>query len=313
MERLYFDNNLRFGLGKLPDQWGFFAFETEAGALAFSYCGNLHRRLGELYLKKDEDRAIEELFSRAKWISYQEHKEPIQALLDYKIALQSPNPAVIHSFQNWENYCYLALDATGMPFIAITEHTNDQRFYIGPFRSRFFLSDVLDSYCRILKLPYCPPGEPPCEKLEQKLCKGYCQMLSESGLPYKELHKLQALLKEAFAHPDNGVLDLVSKERSRYFDDLEFDKADLLDDEIRLLKKYRDWLNFLYICKDLQFTIEGIEVEAGQIKSAKFGKALYHFPVDHTEYRENEALALNKNVVDECRIVYDFYIKKHRG
>jgi hypothetical protein len=98
----------------------------------------------------------------------------------------------------------------------------------------------------------------------------------------------------------------VQSERENYFNNLEFAKADLLDDELNLLGAYRDWLNFLYVAKTLCFQNETYDIEAGQLKSAMVNGKTYHFPIDNPGYRDNETLALPLAAADEMKIIYDY-------
>ncbi len=208
----------------------------------------------------------------------------------------------------------MAFDALRFPFVTVVEHTNDDWFYIGPFRSRFFLADVIDTLSRILKLPYCETSAYPCEKFDRDACRGWCLSLAPAQESKSEhsLEKLDDLLKEAYLHPQNGILEMVKKTRDEYFDDLEFTKAALLDDEIKLLATYRDWLMFLYTAKELEFESEDFSVKAGKLIQCRYQNKEYHFPADRTEFRANEALALNMDAVDESRIIYDYLKKREK-
>ncbi|HCM14554.1 MAG TPA: hypothetical protein DHW79_01160 [Candidatus Cloacimonas sp.] len=180
--------------------------------------------------------------------------------------------------------------------------------YLGPFRSRFMLVDLIDSLSRILKLPYCETGVYPCDKFDRGVCRGWCLALatSQESKHEHDLEKLDALLKEAYLHPNNGIYEMVQKQREAYFEELEFAKADLLDDELRLLQSYREWLNFLYVAKNLQYSSKLYEIESGQLKSARINGKNHHFVIDKPMYRENESLALPLAGMDEMKIIYDY-------
>lgn len=288
----------------LPDSWGVFAFHRGEECLLFCKSGNIRFKLKSLFQRKDSDKAISELFLESDSLSYKVDERPIMALIREKIYLQKHQPTFQHRHLPWKEYSYLALDAHQFPFVTIKDDTNGNWDYIGPFRSRFFLSDVMDTYGRILKIPYCETDTFPCDRKDRAICNAYCLQSDNES----EAHsKLSSLLKEAYIHPKNGILELVKSERDRYFDDLEFDKVDLLSDEIDLLKKYRDWLSFLYVAKNLDFETESLKVESCQISKVKLHGREYQFPIQNIEYRPNEALALNKDIVDECRIVYTHY------
>ena len=101
---------------------------------------------------------------------------------------------------------------------------------------------------------------------------------------------------------------MVQQQREIYYNDLEFIKAALLDDEIALLAQYRDWLNYLYVAKKMDYEDENLIVHKGKIVMCRIEGKEYHFPPAQTEFRANEALALNLDNVDESRIIYDFLV-----
>lgn len=307
MEKIELSSGFEKILEGMPDSWGVFAFYKGKDCLLYSKSGNLRYRLNGMYQRKDSDTALCELFLEADSISFKVCEQPIMALLREKVFLQKHTPLLQHQHQGWKSYAYLAIDPKRFPFVSVKDDTNDSWQYLGPFRSRFFLSDVMDTVGRILKLPFCQSESFPCERLDNDICKGYCIIKEKAEMEEDAPDKLSNLLKEAYLHPLNGILELVKKERDRYFDNLEFDKVDLLQDEFDLLKKYRDWLSFLYIIKEISFENEMIKVVSGQIVEYHFEGKSHKFPLNIPQYRPNEALALNKDIVDECRIVYLYH------
>lgn len=291
--------------------WVFFCFMQGGKPLWCGYTPNLAQRLSFIRKKTEDNPLYKQMCEEADTLKYEVHAQAIDALIRYKVYVQKQHPVFQQAINPSADYVYLAFGAHRFPFLSMQSFTNDDWTYLGPWRSRFFLVEVMDSLSRILKIPYCETGTFPCEKLEKEICKGYCLALEESfaKADIPDLAKLEKLLEEAYLHPNNGILEMVTKERDRYFDDLEFIKADLLNDEIDNLKKYRDWLNFLYVSKALAFETETFSVEGGLISSCELDGTRYHFPRVATEYRENERLALNLLDVDEARIVYDYHLK----
>ncbi|MDY0151789.1 MAG: hypothetical protein RBS43_05905 [Candidatus Cloacimonas sp.] len=311
MSKLFFDKCIRNQFDTLPSGWAFYALLSDAGYLYAGYTAKLSRKLNFFQNKAEEGGLYGEMWAKAISVEYTIHPLGLDALIHFKAFQAVHVPAYQHRLLPWENYAYLALDANRYPFITVVEHTNDDWQYLGPFRSRFFLADVLDTLSRILKIPYCETGSYPCDKFDKDICRGWCLSLAtaqESGAE-DGLEKLDALLKEAYLHPENGILELVQKQRDSYFNDLEFTKAALLDDEIALLAMYRDWLNFLYVAKQLEFETDSVRVEGGRIVWCRYKNREYQFPVSATAFRANESLALNLEAVDESRIIYDFKVK----
>ena len=295
-------------LKSLPQGWVFYALKS---GTEYLYAGISKRAGKELYgywLSSREDRLWAELFEQAQKLKYCPMPEAISALAKLKSFVMDHHPLYQHRIYPWADYVYLALDSHRFPFVGTQQFSNDDWQYIGPFRSRFFLVDLLDSLSRIVKLPFCETGTFPCDKFDKGICRGWCLALSTSAeTPLEQdLDKLDALLKESFMHPNNGILEMVQKQRDAYFEALEFAKADLLDDEIRLLSDYREYLNFLYVIKDLSWESDEIRIEQGQLAQATVNGKTYDFPIDRSEYRANEKLAIPLSITDEMKIIYDY-------
>ena len=315
------DKKLDFADDIFPKAWVFYRLRSDSAVLYTGYCARLSAKMRQFMAQTQDDPLISELISKSKYLDYEVQDSALAALARYKINLQHEAPEYQFRIHPFRYYVYLALDAYRFPFISIQETTNDDWQYLGPWRSRFFLVDTIDSLCRILKLPYCETGTYPCYKLDEGLCRGWCMNLVEAPQEPAEDHeakaaeapatehsleKLETLLKETFMHPNNGIYEMVQKEREAYFEDLEFAKADLLDDELWLLGKYRDWLNFLFVAKNLEYSDAIYEIRGGQLISATYEGKNYHFTSDNPPYRENEALALPLNKVDEMKVIYDY-------
>ena len=295
-------------LKELPAGWVFFALKAEDGYLYAGISNRLQARISSFLQKADDDSLFDAMISESSHLEYLVVPDSFTALVHLKCFTQAHAPRYQYRITPYSDYVYLALDAQSFPFVSLQNHTNDDMQYIGPFRSRFMLADVVDSVSRILKLPYCETGTYPCEKFDRDICRGWCLALAPAAESedVQDLAKLDTLLKEAFVHPNNGILELIQKQRDEYFNDLEFTKADLLDDEIRLLTKYRDWLNFLYVAKDLGYESEELSIQHGQIVRVIYEGREFHFPCDNPEYRDDELLACPLAAVDEMNIVYNF-------
>ncbi|NLK49991.1 MAG: hypothetical protein GX294_05020 [Candidatus Cloacimonetes bacterium] len=297
----------------IPSGWSLIALKRDDEVLHLGYAGNVKRRINYLLQMADEDGSVGELMDACTQMQVWQYESALDTLVAYKVGLQNLNPSLQSNFRPWKDYAYLALNSQVFPFLKIAEDTNDDWLYVGPFRDRFFLVDVMDTVARILRLPSCETTDWPCEKLDEGLCAGYCRSLDAAHEEEEySLAKLDSLLKESFMRAENGILELLLGERNRYFDDLEFERADLLDDQTELLEKYRDWLIFLYSARHLSWEEDGLQVEDGRLRRVRFEGNDYLFAKDSTVYRPNEALALNLDSVDESRILYEYYQKKNK-
>ncbi len=298
-------------LSKVSEESGLLSFFSGRTLLYVTEAINLKHKLKALWLIKDEDLTVGELFNNSNKLEIKETKSALSALLQVKTILEKEKPEYYRSLNFWKDYVYLAINPAEFPFVKISEYTEEEWFYIGPFRSRFFLVDIMELMSKLLKIPFCETQTSPCEKMDDGRCRGWCLLIkseldkeAEENSGQTQLQKLDALLKEAFVHPDNGLLELVQNEKEKYDRDLEFSKAELLKPEIELLKRYKDWLIFLYKIKNLNYVTDTISVKNGQIVRYKDDGKEHLCPYIKIDYRPNELLAVNKNLVDEARILY---------
>lgn len=308
MISLKIGKNFEIKMNALPSGWVFYTLARDSALLYAGYTASLSTKLQSFKLRAEEDPLLHEFCQSTTVLQYQSCDTGIAALAAFKLQMQRVLPEYQQRIHPWATYVYLAIDARRFPFVSIQESTNEEWQYLGPFRSRYMLVDLIDSLSRILKLPFCETGSYPCDKFERDVCRGWCLALAttQESKHEHDLLKLDALLKEAFMHPNNGIYEMVQKQREAYFDDLEFAKADLLDDELRLLQSYRDWLNFLYVAKELSFQNETYEIAVGQLKMAVIEGKTHNFTIDNPDYRANEILALPLATVDEMKIIYDY-------
>ncbi|TDF73832.1 hypothetical protein [Candidatus Syntrophosphaera thermopropionivorans] len=300
---------------KLPSGWVFFCFKKEDLALWCGFTPNISQRLHNISRKAEQDESFRTASLAAEYIEIEPYSRSVDVLFHYKVFVQEYNPPFQDVTAPWKEYVYLALDAYHFPFVSIQSDTNGDWTYAGPWRSRFFLMDIMDSISRILKLPFCETSYYPCDKLDKGICRGYCEALDEEGEveDVEELNKLESLLWEAYLHPDNSILEMLTKEKEKYFNELEFEKEDLIASEVENFAKYRDWLKFLYLTKTLSYQTEDFGVENGLLNWCKFKDKIYKFPVEPINYRPNERLAINLNKTDEARLLYEYYIQNYKG
>lgn len=310
MKRILLDQIDNQFLSNLPEENGVICFWKGSELLYSTFTVNLRYTLRLLFARQEEDENIKDLLSQAELLEIEETNSGLDALMR-DIQLKSRQEVTFSQrIQLWKNYVYLAINPAEFPFVKIAEYSDEDWFYIGPFRSRFFLADVIELMQKLLKLPFCEVKEGPCEKAGEEMCREWCSLIKvelnrrEEEAKHPNLEKLDALLKEAYVHPDNKLIDLISREKQKYDNKLEFTKGDFLNSDLKLLTRYREWLIFLYQIKNLNKVTENVVIKGGQLIRFKIGTQLYEKPYIHVKYRPNEILALNKNLLDEARILY---------
>jgi excinuclease UvrABC nuclease subunit len=311
MEKLSLEQADNQWLNKVTEESGIIRFYAGEDLLYVREAVNLKKVMAGLKSQAENDITVAELFKKADGLSLEETETALEALLKTKAGLEKDKPEFNLSINTWKNYVYLAINPAEFPFVKISEYTEEDWFYLGPFRSRFFLVDMMELVQKLIKLPFCEVKSGPCEKLDNNLCRGWCELVMAEAKEAQEdfhshphLEKLDALLKEAYVHPDNGMLEMFEREKEKYDVNLQFAKADLLKPQIELLRHYKEWLIFLYKIKNLNVVTDKITVRNGQLIHYKIDGQEFDNPFLEIDYRQNEILALNKNLLDEARILY---------
>jgi excinuclease UvrABC nuclease subunit len=187
--------------------------------------------------------------------------------------------------------------------LSVKENTQADLLYLGPFRSRFLVSDVLSVLHKYLNLPICPDNPKLCELRDTKFCLSTCT----TG----ELDNLNELINKYYLSTNNDLADLLLAKYEEYHNDLQFLKAEEVKVEAKVILKYYKFLDFLNKTKGLNTTLEvenrvyfvedGLLAEVSGTDSIDFRNINRKIP-----YRENELLAVNKNQLDERWIVFNF-------
>lgn len=310
MESIIISNLTDSYLADLPRAWAVVVFRSEGLAQYALITGDLRQRLKSILSKETDSNVYSEMLTICDEINWQQYEKPLDALIAYKTILTIDKPIQQQALFAQRDYVYLALNAQTFPFIKIADYTIENWNYVGPFRSRFVLADFIDSVSRILMLPNCETGTFPCEKFDLGTCRGWCLNLApeaESDTA-RDIAKLEKLLFESYMTPTDTIIDMLKTEHDKYFDDLEFEKAELFSDAIKLHEFYKDWLEFLIEARRIDYRDDRINVQSGQLKAYHDGKDWIDLHCQELSFNPNEFLALDKSLADEARILYN-YIK----
>lgn len=299
--KILLDNEL--AIQQLPESKATFYFTDGNNVIFAGLTSNLFVRINSLYEQRNNDDKIKELWKKAEDLVFDLRLSDIDSLVWYKSLVRSFTPYFNDYINLWENYTYLAIDWTRAPYLSIKENTQSDKYYIGPFRSRFFISDILSIFNKYLKLPICPDNPENCDLRDSNFCLSNCTKGKQD--------ELRQLIHTYYLSSNNDLADRLLEKYQTYHNNLEFIKAEEVKIETKLLLKYYKFLNFLNNTKDLTRTFEyenrvyfiedGLLAEVSGKDSIDFRSINRKIP-----YRENELLAVNKNQLDERWIVYKF-------
>ena len=296
-------------LQKLPEVRATFYFTDGESVLYAGLTSNLYARITRLAEQREENEKINELWQKAKDISYDLRLTDMDSLVWYKSLLKSFTPFYNDFITIWDNYSYLAIDLDKPPYLSIKENTQTDALYIGAFRSRFFLSDVISIFNKYIKLPICPDNFEKCPLIDSEDCLSFC---TKGDLP-----KLKELVYNYYLSSNNNLADILTLRYNNYQDELEFIKAEEVKVEAGIILKYYKFLNFLSKTKSLNQILE-IDDRVYFIEDGLLAEVSGEGCLDFRElnkkvpYRANEMLAVNKNQLDERWIVFNFLEDKRK-
>ncbi len=292
---------------KIPSETGVFILSDDSKILYTSTTTNLDKSIKQLFKVAKDDKNIFQLISQTSEIAFEEHSSIFSALVHQKKVENSSHPEFNSIIKPFKKYVYLGINFNEPPYIKVVDDTQQNRFYIGPFKDRFFLFDLLDAMAELFQFPLCPDEKPyPCERYKNDKCPGWC--IKDKHETYK-----QAILK--YIIPTEELISSKQKEYEELFDDLQFEKAENLKDKIKLIEKYTEYLKFFKITKNLNLEFNENNrtylIKDGRLNGIVKDTKKDDFPLVSVEFRENELLAFNKDQLAERWIVYK-YLKNSR-
>ncbi len=291
-------------LNQIPEKKGYLLLSENDKIVAAVPSFNLQKTVA-FFFQNEHPQHIQMQIDDLDDYNFVSLENPLDILINLKIIKQDNIQTIINNFPGPSmDYVYLALDFNNYPFVKITEDTQENKTYLGPFPSRFILGDVIYTFGELKQLPVCEEEINPCSRFKAGKCPAYCVKNSPADL-----------LKEYYLKVNDSILQETMKTFQSYYDDLEFTKADFTQKQINLLDKYYQFLEFFQRTKQINAEIQldkgTIKIINGLITEIKINNKMYNFEQDLTEYRENELWAVNKQEFWERWVIYS-YLKENQ-
>ena len=300
-------NKIEIDEQKIPSGTGIFTLSDTDNILYINKTSNLNKGIRQLFNVAKDDKNIFQLLSQTVEIGFKEHTSLFAALVHQKELESIFHPEFNSMIKSYKQYVYLGISFDEPPFIKVVEDTQEHRFYIGPFKDRFFLFDLLDTMAELFQFPLCPDEKPyPCSRYKNDKCPGWC---------IKEKHETYSKAILPYIIPNENFLSSKHKEYNKYFDDLQFEKADKMKNKIIMIEKYFEYLKFINVTKNLnlEFNENGRDfiIKDGRLNEIIENGKKVEFPLVTVEFRDNEVLAFNKDQLAERWIIYKYLINKN--
>jgi len=291
----------------IPSRTGIFTFSNGKNIIFISKTTNLIKSIEYLFKMAKDDKNVFQLVSQTTEIEYEEHSSLFAALIHQKSLKNQSYPELNLTIKPYEKYTYLGINFEKPPYFKVVEDTQQNRFYIGPFKDRFFLFDLLDDLAELLMFPLCPDEKPyPCKRYKNDKCNGWC--IKEKQETYQKVI-LPLII------PTPNLLSSRYKEYEQLYNELQFEKAEKLKNKIQQVEKYLNYLKFIVVTKNLN--LEFIDekntfiIKKGRLSGIVKKGIKEEFPLVSVNYRENEIMAFDKSQLAERRIVYNYLLKKN--
>jgi excinuclease UvrABC nuclease subunit len=300
MKKIY-KETLEGGMIELPESAGVVLFCSKKNIMMCRMTSNISRFL-DIYFNSDiEDGELGEMLEKCDIVAYQESSKVFGALLGMKTLVQEFSPPYNQTIRYYDGYYYLGLNFLKVPFIKLKSTTIHDYFYLGPFRSRFILHDVIDAICEHFGTPDCPGEEFPCKLSEMGRCRGYCVHDKDKLLP--DLVKYYLL-------PEAEHLKILEEKRGILLDSLRFTEAEINRRQQELIREFYGKIAFLMVTRHLNLVYEyegkKIEITSGMISRIDD----WEFEYSNQENEANELYAVDKSELDERWIVYN-HVMRH--
>jgi len=288
--------NLELGTAKLPFNPGVVAFFSKDQMLMCEMTGNISNYMDLFVSEESHNNEYSKLFRLTDRIGYRETDKIFGALLGSKALIQKYQPVFNQKINSHESYVYLGINFKQVPFIKVESTTINNYFYMGPFRSRFFLHDIIDIMLEEFESPACPGPDFPCKLLALKKCPGYC-INNKSNLSDNLLNN--------YLLPQEDRLNILLEKKEKQLTDLQFNKAQTTKLHWSNLKKFYARISFLMVTKDIshKFEYKGkrIKIKNGlleQVGNRKFNNVI-------RKYQSNELYAVDKSELNERWVIYN--------
>jgi excinuclease UvrABC nuclease subunit len=288
---------------KLPFERGIIFLYDDSALLFTKSTENIQNCLTYFLENNTENSIFIDLKDRVKSYSYKEFNSSIEAFINELITIEKEKPLFNSKIKMWDDYHYLSINIDKPPYIKISESTLENFIYLGPFRNKFSLADIIDVFSELFKLPFCENETEPCHRLLEELCLGFCQNKLHDALP--------ELLNRMLILPNKEVINKLLQECEICKEDLQFIKAEKLLNQISILKKYYKNILFAYTSNEINgdFKVNDFTliIQNGMIKEIIGSEIYLEFSHQDLDFRKpNELLAFPKDEYDHRWIVFSF-------
>lgn len=285
-------NIIKKEIESLPQKSGLYKIFNNNTLLFKSYTGNLQKRLCFFYNNFEKEQKLE-WFGNATKIEYKLNPSLFELMLECQ---SIAGGTMQNSFFISDSYHYLAIDLTKNPRLELCENIKDDRIYLGPFRTKFKILDIIDIFTEISNSPVSLNEKNYDEKLAGKPLTNFTII---NNLNFTNFVKTHILAKSPY-------IERWQKQHNILLDELEFDKAAELNLKLTKLSVFYEYVKFLLASKNINLSF------SYNNNNYNIVNGLLEDNIERS-FRENEKLAINKADFDQAYILFQFCQKNFKN
>lgn len=283
----------------IPADKGLITLWGEKELLFVQKTNNMYEFVTNLFARTKHDNHIKELIDNTDTILVEKFPSIIETLIKEKMLIADNQPQYNQSTVMEKPFVYLAVDFFEIPYLRVCETTSENYFYIGPFRDRFFLYDLMYNMGDLFKLPVCIDEKHPQQRYREDKCEGYCLI---------DIPERTEVIIDNYLLRNEKLLARLDEEYQKRFRDLRFMEAEVIKKQLRNLRKFYQYITFCHVVKKINTSITyediHLDIQSGMISSVRKNNLERKLHIPIIEYRENEVMAIDKKMFPECWEVF---------
>lgn len=287
---------------------GLITFWGEKELLFVQKTNNMYEFVANLFARTKHDDIIKELIDKTDTILAEEFSDIIETLIKEKMLIADNHPQYNQNTIMEKPFVYLAVDFFNIPYLRVSETTTENYFYIGPFRDRFFLYDLMYDMGDLFKLPVCIDEKQPQQRYSEDKCEGYCLM---------DMRERAKVIIDNYLIRNEKMLAQLEEKYQSCFRNLHFIEAEVIKKQLRNIRKFYQYITFCHVVKKINTSINSedihLDIQDGMISAVRKNnlERKLHTPI--VEYRENEVMAIDKKFFFECWEIFRLLENKAPG
>lgn len=226
----------------LPQTPGVYYFKDESGEIIYvGKAKNLRRRVMSYFNSSAITASkVMAIVSRISSIDYVEQPTELAALIHESVEIKRLSPKYNKANKRYRTFPFIKITEDPFPRYEVCHNISaDGAEYFGPFRNASLVEEISKIIDRNFKLRKCDyPLEPsqdaePCVYFRINQCKAPCAVLQSPDDYFLEVNKVRHFLTDF----QNGIIDHLEESMYLYSDNMEFEKAGEIKEQIDELKR----------------------------------------------------------------------------